>query len=430
MISRYTLPAMGRLWSEERRFALMLQVELLALEAQCKAGLVPRAAVTQIKRSITFRLSRIKHIEQRTQHDVIAFLESLGESIGPLARYVHRGLTSSDVLDTALAVQMREAADLLIQDAIGLRTALARQAQRHRLTLMIGRTHGVHAEPTTFGLKLAVFYDALGRGLDRLRRAREVASVGKISGAVGTFAHVGTGVEAYVCRTLGLRPAPISTQVIQRDVHAEYLTALAIVAGTLEQLAVEVRHLQRTEVLEAEEPFGHGQQGSSAMPHKRNPITCERITGLARLVRTNALAALENIALWHERDISHSSVERVILPDSTILLDYMLQTMTQVIGGLVVYPQRMRENVERTRGLVCSGRVLIALMERGLPRRQAYALVQRCAMRAWREETDFQRLLLEDAEVRRHLDARAVRDCCDLRHHTRYVNRIFARVGL
>ena len=430
MISRYTLPAMGRLWSEERRFALMLEVELLALEAQCKEGLVPRAAVAKIKRSIRFKRSRIHSIEATTQHDVIAFLENLGESIGPLARYLHRGLTSSDVLDTALAVQMRAAADLLIEDAVRLRRAVARQAQRHRLTLMIGRTHGVHAEPTTFGLKLAVFYDALGRGLERLRRAREVASVGKISGAVGTFAHLGTGVEAHVCRKLGLRPAPISTQVIQRDIHAEYLTSLAVVAGTLEQLAVEIRHLQRTEVLEAEEPFGHGQKGSSAMPHKRNPITCERVAGLARLVRTNALAALENVALWHERDISHSSVERVILPDSTILLDYMLQMMTRVVEGLQVYPQRMRENVERTHGLVCSGRVLVALMDRGLARRRAYELVQRVAMRCWREGADFQRLLAADTDVRRHLDARTIADCCDLRHHTRHVNRIFARVGL
>ena len=430
MISRYTLPAMGRLWTEERRFALMLKVELLALEAQSNAGLVPRAAVAKIKRSITFQRSRISAIEQQTQHDVIAFLENLGESIGPLARYLHQGLTSSDVLDTALAVQMQEAADLLIQDAIGLRRALARQARRHRLTVMIGRTHGVHAEPTTFGLKLAGFYDQLGRGLDRLRRARATASVGKISGAVGTFAHLGPSVEAYVCRKLKLRPAPISTQIVPRDIHAEYLTSLAVVAGTLEQLAVEIRHLQRTEVLEAEEPFGRGQKGSSAMPHKRNPIACERVAGLARLVRSNAIAALENMALWHERDISHSSVERVILPDSTILLDYMLQTMTRVVGGLAVYPARMRENLERTHGLVFSGRVLIELMRRGLPRREAYAIVQRCALRAWREGVDFQRAVLDDAEARRHLNAAVLRRCCDLRDHTRHVNRIFARVGL
>jgi adenylosuccinate lyase len=350
--------------------------------------------------------------------------------VGPYGRYLHFGLTSSDVLDTSLAVLLRQATGLLIADLRGLLSALASLARRHKRTVMIGRTHGVHAEPTTFGLKLAVFYDEFRRHLARLECERGAVSVGKISGAVGTFANVDPRVERDVCRRLGLVPAPISTQIVQRDVHASFVTALALVGGSLEKLATEIRHLQRTEVREAEEPFGHGQKGSSAMPHKKNPITCERVTGLARLVRGYALAAMENIALWHERDISHSSVERVILPDATIALDYMLQTMTGVVKGLVVHPDRMRANLESTRGVSASGQVLLALMRQGLSRRRAYELVQRCALAAWRNGGRFVETLMKDQGIRKHLTPEEVRRCVSPEPHLKHVDRIFKRVGL
>ena len=430
MIPRYTLPEMGALWSDAHRLHVMLEVELLVLEAQAKLGLVPRAAVRAIRRKARVNLAKIQQREARTQHDVIAFIEHLDARLGPYGRYLHLGLTSSDVLDTSLAVLLREATRRLLEDLRGLREALAVQARRHRETLTIGRTHGMHAEPTTFGLKLAVFYDEFGRHLARLTRGREEISVGKVSGAVGTFASIDPRVERAVCRALGLRPAPISTQIVQRDLHAAYVALLAVIGGSLEKLAGEIRHLQRTEVREAEEPFREGQKGSSAMPHKKNPIACERIAGLSRLLRGYAVAAMENSAFWHEQDISHSSVERVVLPVATRTLDYMLQTMTQVVRGLVVHPDRMQANLDSTRGVVYSGQVLLALMRRGLPRTQAYAIVQRCALSAWERGAAFLEVLLADAAVRRYLTPAELRRCADPRRHVKRVRELFARVGL
>lgn len=430
MIPRYTLPEMGAIWSDEHRLSVMLEVELLVLEAQSKLGIVPRASVAAIRRKARVSAAKIQQKESKTQHDVIAFIESLEDHVGPHGRYLHFGLTSSDVLDTSLAALLLQATDLLLADLRGFLKALATQARRHKRTLTIGRTHGVHAEPTTFGLKLAVFYDAFNRHLARLTREREAVRLGKISGAVGTFANVDPFVEREVCRKLGLTPAPISTQIVQRDVHAGYLATLAVIGGSLEQLATEIRHLQRTEVREAEEPFGHGQKGSSAMPHKKNPIVSERISGMSRLLRGYAVAGLENVALWHERDISHSSVERVILPDATITLDYMLRTMTKLIDGLVVHPDRMRANLESTRGVSFSGQVLLALMRRGLTRTQAYELVQRCALAAWRNGHDFSEALAADEGIRKQLSPAELRRCLSPDPHLKHVDRIFQRVGL
>jgi len=430
MIPRYTLPAMGSLWSDAHRLRVMLDVELAVLEAQAALGLVPRRAVQAIRRRARVNVAQIARREARTRHDVIAFIEHLEDRVGPYGRYLHVGLTSSDILDTSLAVLLRQATDRLLEDLRGLLQALAVQARRHKRTLMIGRTHGVHAEPTTFGLKLAMFYDEFRRHCERLERERRAVSVGKISGAVGTFASVDPAVERRVCRRLGLAPAPISTQILQRDLHASYVATLALIGGSLEQLATEIRHLARTEVREVEEPFGAGQKGSSAMPHKKNPITCERVTGLSRLLRGYAVAAMENIALWHERDISHSSVERVILPDATITLDYMLQTMTGVIRELVVHPDRMRANLESTHGVTYSGQVLLALMRRGLSRTTAYTLVQRAALSAFRNGHEFTGVLLRDPAIRRRLSPGEVRRCVDPRPHLVHVDRIFKRVGL
>ena len=430
MIPRYTLPAMGELWSDAHRLQVMLDVELLVLEAQAGLGLVPRRAVQEIRRRARLSLEQIRRREVKTQHDVIAFIEHLEDRVGAYGRYLHFGLTSSDVLDTSLAVLLRQATMLLRDDVEKLLLALATQARRHKKTLTIGRTHGVHAEPTSFGLKLAVFYDEFQRHLTRLNRALEEISVGKISGAVGTFANVDPRVEREVCRRLSLRPAPISTQIIQRDLHASYMTVLALIGSSLEKLATEIRHLQRSEVREVEEPFGQGQKGSSAMPHKKNPIACERITGLSRLLRGYAVAAMENIPLWHERDISHSSVERIILPDATMTLDYMLQTTTGIIEGLVVHPDRMRTNLESTHGVIYSGQVLLALMRRGLSRTQAYELVQQCALGAWRDGADFTQRLLDNAAIRRHLTPEILRRCVDPQIHLKQVDLIFKRVGL
>ncbi len=430
MIARYTLPDMGRLWSDETRLSVMLQVELLVLEAQAKQGLIPRRAVTQIRKRVRLNLARIQQREEATRHDVIAFIEHLEERVGRYGRYLHFGLTSSDVLDTSLAVLLRRSTELLIEDLTRLIAALAKQAKRHKKTVMIGRTHGIHAEPTTFGLKMAVFYDEFKRHLDRLWAVQREISVGKISGAVGTFANVDPSVERDVCRKLGLKAAPISTQIIQRDLHASYLTTLALIGASLEKLATEIRNLQRTEIHEVEEPFGRGQKGSSAMPHKKNPITCERVAGLARLLRGYSVAAMENVALWHERDITHSSVERVILPDGSIILDYMLQTMTWVISGLLVRKDRMRENLMRTQGVVFSGQVLLRLMEQGLSRTQAYEMVQRLALQASQDGRDFRQALLADPAIRRRLPEQVLRACMDPKRHLRHVDRIFQRVGL
>ena len=428
MIPRYTHPEMGGIWSDERRFGAWLQVETAAAEAMADAGLVPHEAARDIRERGAFSIDRIEEIERVTQHDLIAFTTAVAEHVGASARWLHFGLTSSDVVDTALGLQMRDATDLILADLSALAAAVRQRAEEHRSTAMIGRTHGVHAEPMTFGLKLALWYAEIERHVARVRRARETVAVGKISGAVGTYAHLPPAIEAEVCRRLGLAPAPVSSQVIQRDRHAELLTTLAIVAASLEKFAVEIRGLQKTEIGEVEEPFAKGQKGSSAMPHKRNPVGCEQITGLARLLRGNAMAAIENIALWHERDISHSSVERVILPDSFIALDHMLRRFTGIVRGLVVHADRMRENLERSRGVVFSGQVLLELAARGVSREQAYAWVQRHAMRSMDERRPFKDLLLADGEIMGVLTREDVERAFDLPHQLRHVDEVFARV--
>ena len=428
MIPRYTNPEMGGIWSDQRRYETWLDVELAATDAMAEAGLVPADAARELREKGAFDIGRIEEIEQVTQHDVIAFTTAVAERVGPAARWLHFGLTSSDVVDTAQAIQMREACDLIVKDIAGLMEAVRLRAEEHRRTPMIGRTHGVHAEPMTLGLKLALWYAELQRGLDRMLSARNAVAVGKISGAVGTFAHLDPQIEERVCARLGLQPAPVSSQVIQRDRHAQLLTTLAIVGASLEKFALEIRGLQKTEIGEVEEPFAKGQKGSSAMPHKRNPIGCEQITGLARLLRGNATAALENVALWHERDISHSSVERVILPDSFIALDHMLRRFTRIVRGMVVYPERMRENLERSRGVVFSGSVLLELARRGVSREQAYEWVQRNAMRSFHEQRDFKSLLLADADITGVLSAADIEKAFDLNDQFRNVDAIFERV--
>src|SRR5262245_36315521 len=428
MIPRYTNPEMGAIWSEQRRYETWLEVELAAADAMAQAGIVPTEAARELRAKAAFDIPRIEEIEKTTQHDVIAFTTAVAEKVGPSARWLHFGLTSSDVVDTAQALQMRQACDLIVKGIAGLMEAVRVRAEEHRRTPMIGRTHGVHAEPMTFGLKLALWYAELQRDLDRLLRARDVVSVGKISGAVGTFAHLDPPIEASVCARLGLEPAPVSSQVIQRDRHAELMTALAITAASLEKFALEIRGLQKTEIGEVEEPFGKGQKGSSAMPHKRNPIGCEQITGLARLVRANAMAALENIALWHERDISHSSVERVILPDSFLALDHMLRRFTRIVRGMVVYPDRMKENLARSRGVVFSGTLLLELARRGVSREQAYEWIQRNAMRAFHEQRDFKALVLADADVTAVLGGAEIEKAFDLNDQLRNVDAVFERV--
>jgi adenylosuccinate lyase len=428
MISRYTHPDMGRIWSDQRRYETWLLVETAAAEAMAAMGIVPPDAARDIRERGAFEIARIEEIEQVTQHDVIAFTTAVAEKVGPSARWLHFGLTSSDVIDTAQALQMREACDVLLADLDGLAEAIRDRALEHRRTPMIGRTHGVHAEPMTFGLKLALWYAEVGRDIERIRRARAVISVGKLSGAVGTFGHLPPAIEEDVCRRLGLEAAPVASQVIQRDRHAELLSAIAITGASLEKFALEVRGLQKTEIGEVEEPFGKGQKGSSAMPHKRNPIGAEQIVGLARLLRGNAHAAFENIALWHERDISHSSVERVILPDSFIALDHMLRRMTRIVRGMVVNAERMRENLNRSRGVVFSGTVLLELAKKGVAREQAYEWVQRNAMRSFAEQLDFKTLLLADPDVTRALPAAEIERAFDLDDQLKHVDDIFDRV--
>ena len=428
MIRRYTNPEMGRIWTEQRRYETWLAVELAAADAMAAVGLVPADAARELREKATFEIDRIEEIEKTTQHDVIAFTTAVAEHVGPSARWLHFGLTSSDVVDTAQALQMVEATDLVLRLLGSLRDAVKGRANEHRRTAMIGRTHGVHAEPMTFGLKLALWYDQLGRDIRRVTQARDTIAVGKISGAVGTFAHLDPSIEADVCRRLGLAAAPISTQVIQRDRHAELVSALAITAASLETFALEIRGLQKTEIGEVEEPFAKGQKGSSAMPHKRNPIGCEQIVGLARLLRANATAAFENVALWHERDISHSSVERVILPDSFIALDHMLRRFTRIVQGMVVYPDRMRENLDRSRGVVFSGQVLLELARRDISRERAYEWVQRNAMRSFHERTDFKALLLADADITQVLRPADIERAFDLDEQLRNVDAIFTRV--
>jgi adenylosuccinate lyase len=428
MIQRYTNPEMGRIWSDQRKYETWLQVEIAAVDAMARAGIVPDDAARDIRARAAFSIERIEEIEQVTQHDVIAFTTAVAEHVGPSARWLHFGLTSSDVIDTAQALQMREACDLILQDIDALMQAVRTRAEEHRHTAMIGRTHGVHAEPMTFGLKLALWYAELARDVTRIQHAREVISVGKLSGAVGTFAHLPPSIEADVCRTLKLEAAPVASQVIQRDRHAELLSMIAITGSTLEKCALEIRGLQKTEIGEVEEPFAKGQKGSSAMPHKRNPIGSEQIVGLARLLRANAGAAFENNALWHERDISHSSVERVILPDSFIVLDHMLRRFTRIVSGMVVYPDRMKENLERSGGVVFSGTVLLELARRGVSREQAYEWVQRNAMRAFHEKRMFKSLLLADPDVTKVLLPADIERAFDLDEQLKYVGQIFSRV--
>ncbi len=428
MIPRYTRPRMGAVWSTENRLNKWLEVELAACEGMAELGLVPEEAAKEIVRKAAFDPARVEEIEKEVKHDVVAFLTNVGENVGEAAKYIHMGMTSSDVLDTALALQMREAADIILEGLDRTLNAIKDKALEHKHTPMIGRTHGIHAEPITFGLKMALWYQEMERNRERLVRAGENISYGKISGAVGTFAHLPPQVEEKVCARLGLKPAPASSQIIQRDRHAEYMAALAITASSMDKFAVEIRHLQRTEVLEAEEFFSEGQKGSSAMPHKRNPISMEQISGLARVVRANAMAAMENIPLWHERDISHSSVERVIIPDSTILVDYMLNRLADNVEKLQVYPRRMMENLERTRGLIYSQRLLLALVEEGVSREEAYSMVQDNAMRAWKEGLDFRELIAGDNRITRHLSEEERHKCFDLEHQLRYVDDIFRRV--
>lgn len=428
MIPRYSRPEMAGLWEAGNRYRKWLEVELLACEANAKLGLIPLKALANIKKKATFDVSRIEEIEKVVKHDVIAFLTSVAENVGPDSRYIHKGLTSSDVLDTSLASLMREASGIIMKDIKALMSVLKRKAIRYKDMVMMGRSHGVHAEPVTFGLKMALWYEEMSRNLERMNRAREVVSVGKISGAVGTFANIHPSVERYVCARLGLTPEPVATQVVQRDRHAEFLTTLALIAASIEKFSVELRHLQRTEVLEAEEYFSEGQKGSSAMPHKRNPISAENLSGLARVVRANALAAMENIPLWHERDISHSSVERIIIPDSTILIDYMLVRFTKLIDGLIVYPENMRRNMEISRGLFHSETVMLSLVDKGMTREEAYRLVQRNAMAAWKGKGEFQSLLKADPDITRHLSEREIDRCFDIRHMLRNIDYIFKRV--
>jgi adenylosuccinate lyase len=419
---------MGRIWSDENKFRCWLHVEVASSLTLAEAGIVPEDAAKAIAERGNFDLERIQEIEAEVKHDVIAFTTAVAEKIGPEARWLHYGLTSNDVVDTAQALQIKAASQIIAHDLEQLRDVLARRAQEFRHTPMIGRTHGIHAEPITFGLKLANWYTEIERNIQRFQRAAEELRVGKLSGAVGTFAHLEPEMEEKICHRLGLAPAPISSQVIQRDRHAYYVATLAVIASTLDKIATEIRHLQRTEVREAEEFFSPKQKGSSAMPHKRNPITCEQISGLARVVRANSQAALENVALWHERDISHSSVERVILPDSTILVDYLLHKTTNLIATLLVYPARMMKNLESTGGLVFSGQLLLDLAESGMSREDAYRLVQGYAMRAWSEELNFRELIMKDPEITQRVSAKQIDLAFDIKRQLRNVDSIFARV--
>lgn len=428
MIPRYSREIMEKIWSPQSRYQKWLDVEIAACEAMVKLGRVPQSALDNIRRKVSIDVARIDEIEKTTKHDVIAFLTSLTEKVGEDGRFIHMGLTSSDVLDTSLAVLLKEAAEILLEDIDALLAVLKKKAFEHKKTLMIGRSHGIHAEPITFGLKMALWYQEMERNRARLLRAKETVSYGKISGAVGTFSFVDPSVEEHVCKKLGLKPAPVSSQIIQRDRHAEFFTTLAIIASSLDKFAQEIRLLQRTEVREAEEYFSPGQKGSSAMPHKRNPVLSENISGLARLVRSYALAALEDVALWHERDISHSSVERVIGPDATIVLDFMLARFTNLMDKLVVYPERMLANLNMTHGVIFSQMVLLALIEKGATREDAYALVQKNAMKSWQENLEFKKLISEDALVKKHLSQKDLDKIFDINNFLKNLDFIFGRV--
>ncbi len=429
MIERYSRPPMKRIWTEENKFNKWLEVEIAVCDAWAESGVIPKGAIPKIKLA-RCNINRMNEILQETHHDMTAFLGAVAESLGDESRFIHLGLTSSDVMDTALSLQMVEAAGILTRDIKELITVLAQKAIEHKYTPMIGRTHGIHAEPTTFGLKLAIWVEEMRRNLDRLTEAHKAIAVGKISGAVGTYATIPPEIEQRACRKLGLAPAPISNQVLQRDRHAQFVTTLAIISGSLEKFATEIRGLQRTEVGEVGEPFGSNQTGSSAMPHKRNPELCERITGLARLVRGYAVTSMENIALWHERDISHSSTERIILPDACLVLDYTLSIFTTVMKGLEVYPRRMKKNLEMTRGLFFSQRIMLALIDKGLNRKGAYQIVQRNAMQAWKNNKDFRKMLEADPEVTASLSPDELDAVFDLQYYLRHVDEVFRRLGL
>jgi len=428
LIPRYTLAEMASIWEPKNKFKIWLKIEVLACEALAKRGEIPKTALKNIQEKSNFKVERIDEIEREVKHDVIAFLTCVAEYVGDSARYMHLGMTSSDVLDTALAVQLKQASNLILKELKAFQTVLKKQALKHKMTPVMGRSHGIHAEPLTFGLKVANWYEEVGRNIERVKRARSSISYGQISGAVGTFACIHPEVEEYVCSKLGLKPAPVSNQIIQRDRHAEFFTTLAIVAGTIDKIATEIRHLQRTEVLEAEEFFSSGQKGSSAMPHKRNPVVSEQMCGLSRMVRSNAFAALENIALWHERDISHSSVERVIAPDSTILMHYMLKKMTKMMEHLIVYPKNMMRNLEKTEGLIFSQSVLLALVEKGISREEAYSLVQKNAMQSWTKGKDFLNLLKKDKKVSSLLTKKEIEKIFNLKAQFKNVDIIFKRI--
>ncbi|HXK93313.1 MAG: adenylosuccinate lyase [Candidatus Omnitrophica bacterium] len=430
MIERYTRPEMGRIWSDQYRFEMWLKVEIAACAAHNRLGVVPDDALEEIKTKAAFEIPRIQELEKTVDHETIAFLTNVAEHVGPAARYIHYGMTSSDKLDTATALQLVAASDLLISGMRELRRSVGELAKKHRRTVMTGRTHGVHAEPVTFGFKLAIWHEELGRQIERLERARETVRVGKVSGAVGTYSHVDPRVEAIVCEELGLKPAPVSNQIIQRDRHAEYLAALANAGATLEKMALEIRGLQRTEIREVEEPFPAGQKGSSSMPHKKNPNLCERICGLARLLRAYAVTGFENVALWHERDISHSSVERVTLSDASILLDYMIHRMNWIIQNLVVYPERMRKNLNASNGLVFSQKVLLLLTRKGMSREDAYRIVQACALRVWDTERNLLDVLKEHAELKSVVSEKELEECFDLEGTLKNIDLIFERLGL
>jgi adenylosuccinate lyase len=433
MIARYTRPAMGAIWSEQHKYECWLEVELAASEALAELGEVPREAAHALRAHASFDLQRVQEIEREVKHDVIAFTSAVSESMqargaGEASRWLHYGLTSNDVVDTAQALQIKNASALIAKDLDQLLAALRKLAFEHQHTVQVGRTHGMHAEPITFGLKVALWWDELARQTRRFQAAAEEMRVGKVSGAVGTFAHLSPEAEEKICARLGLRAAPISSQVLSRDLHAHYVAVLAGIAASLEKIALEIRHLQRTEIREVEEPFAAGQKGSSAMPHKKNPVTCEQICGLARIVRSNAQAAFENVALWHERDISHSSVERVILPDSTILIDYLLSKTTWLIDGLVVHPERMKRNLDNTRGLIFSGQLLLDLAAAGMLREDAYRLVQGHALRAWQAESDFKQVIQQDSEIARYLSATQLAHTFDASQQLKHVDAIFRRV--
>ena len=428
MIERYTMPEMGEIWSEENKYRRWLDVELAVCEAWAKLGKIPQSSLNTIKKKANFLVQRIEEIEKVTKHDVIAFLTSVAEHVGEDSRFIHMGLTSYDVVDTALSLLIVESLDRIEKGLLELRKCLKKQAIKYKKIPCIGRTHGVHAEPITFGFKILIWYEEVNRHLERLKKAREVIGVGRISGSVGTYVHLDPRVEKYALKTLGLKPAPVSTQVLQRDRHAEVMSCLALIATSLEKFALEIRHLQKTEVLELEEPFTKGQKGSSSMPHKRNPVRCERIAGLARIVRGNLQVALENITLWHERDISHSSAERIIFPDSFILTDYLLAETLDIISNWQVYPQRMLQNIQATRGLIFSQAVLLALTQKGLSREEAYRLVQNCSLKSWKDHLDFKKLVTSDPEITSFLSQEEIDRCFSLEPYLAKIDFIFKRV--